>query len=283
MINQMASGALRIELDTTDPTMFRVRLPRTVLLNQLRGLHTERGPNYKGWWTLVLEQPLPSVPNDFPPEKNPPPDKTPAADNQATTASKKLEDEHPAPQKPPGPDYVTLPIKPEPPDNCCMSVWDIYNESLQEYRAELVALRNRLAGERNPIPDALLQELGGDPGGGGVADGMDPGMRAFLELEKKEGKGANGRLGEGGDQCYREYHTHSDHRTRGVRYETTTPALHVGHYIYFDSFPGLEFPCEQLPDDGFAVQTEYVVQGREVEGAEDRVRDTEGEHGWDPA
>ncbi|RUP45332.1 P-loop containing nucleoside triphosphate hydrolase protein [Jimgerdemannia flammicorona] len=87
MINQMASGALRIELDTTDPTMFR---------------------------------PLPSVPNDFPPEKNPPPDKTPAADNQATTASKKLEDEHPAPQKPPGPDYVTLPIKPEPPDNCCM-------------------------------------------------------------------------------------------------------------------------------------------------------------------
>ncbi|CAG8618303.1 12298_t:CDS:2 [Acaulospora colombiana] len=76
-------------------------------------------------------------------------------------------------------DGELIPPKPAFPDNCCMSVFDVYQEDIQEWNKKVNAIRERLLRMNKPLPPIL--EQGNKPDG----DEMDPGMKAFLELEKK--------------------------------------------------------------------------------------------------
>ncbi|GAO46953.1 hypothetical protein SAICODRAFT_18410 [Saitoella complicata NRRL Y-17804] len=85
---------------------------------------------------------------------------------------------------------VSIPNKPEEPDNCCQSgcihcVWDLYREDLQEWqdarRRAVKALRSH--DPPLPTPEFLLDaDIGveDDP-----LEKVSPGMRAFMMLEKR--------------------------------------------------------------------------------------------------
>lgn len=83
---------------------------------------------------------------------------------------------------------------------CVHCVYDLYATSLAEYATALASARSALEAKRVPRaewPGALLQGGRSDQGGEvegvkedmvDVLEGMDPGMRAFLELEGRLGK-----------------------------------------------------------------------------------------------
>ncbi|KAI9893713.1 MAG: hypothetical protein M1814_005929 [Vezdaea aestivalis] len=95
---------------------------------------------------------------------------------------------------------VPVPLRPEEPDNCCMSgcvncVWDIFREDLEEWAAKSAEARNRIA----------TRDLSGgggsmdDDGGGSEAnwtgigiqqgdelfEGIPVGIREFMKTEKR--------------------------------------------------------------------------------------------------
>lgn len=62
------------------------------------------------------------------------------------------------------------------------SVWDLYQEDMEEYREKKQSLRNRLIAAKAVVPPELLPK---HDKGGDATDDFDPGMKAFLEMEKK--------------------------------------------------------------------------------------------------
>jgi len=106
-----------------------------------------------------------------------------------------------------------VPRKPEPPgpEDCCMSgcarcVYDLYAEDLQDYHEDLSEARAKLLNLQPPIVQAewnedLLGKYPDDQGRGradggsfkaqadsdvdAVIAGLDPSMKAFLEMERR--------------------------------------------------------------------------------------------------
>ncbi|KAI8365914.1 oxidoreductase-like protein [Radiomyces spectabilis] len=152
-----------------------------------RQIHTRDSP-YKGWWTLILEtspgtgnaheqrqEQLPAVVDlEEPSRKLPPP-----VPGEETSQSKNIVLLKGEP--------IELPQKPESPENCCMSgcvhcVWDLYQEDMEDYHEKKKALRKRFQDAGEPIP-AILQSRKSVKED--VEEDMDPGMKAFLEMERK--------------------------------------------------------------------------------------------------
>ncbi|CAG8478475.1 10973_t:CDS:2 [Ambispora leptoticha] len=105
-------------------------------------------------------------------------------------------------------DGEIIPPKPTFPDNCCMSGcahWydseaDIYAEEYREWRENTARIRDRLLQEGKPVPMILLQDEDSgrdmsttqsssqqeiDSATSSRDPGLDEGMRAFMELERK--------------------------------------------------------------------------------------------------
>ncbi|KAG9065346.1 hypothetical protein KI688_002671 [Linnemannia hyalina] len=92
-----------------------------------------------------------------------------------------------------------VPVKPSPPgaEDCCMSgcahcIYDIYEEDRQEYKAKLAKVLDEISKAGIPPPPNIKKGKGGGGASTGNAqsandeeDDMDPGMKAFLELERK--------------------------------------------------------------------------------------------------
>ncbi|KAL7753467.1 hypothetical protein RI367_001242 [Sorochytrium milnesiophthora] len=175
----------------------------------------------QGWWTLVLRQatrtvqqqqhqsaiasalasPPPSVTG-----QPPPPPHNPRNDDQGDRILLKT--------------FGKPPVKPSPPDNCCMSgcvhcVWDLYADELVEYgnarlkwyqeRVDTMTrwlstpqtlpsginstqIRNALNNDNARIANLRAERAqlsaGGDPRAAAMMD-MDPTLRAFWELEQR--------------------------------------------------------------------------------------------------
>lgn len=62
------------------------------------------------------------------------------------------------------------------------SVWDIYQEDMEYYKEKKKALRQKLIEANEIIPPELQPKFNA---GGDATDDLDPGMKAFLEMEKK--------------------------------------------------------------------------------------------------
>ncbi|GJJ72179.1 hypothetical protein EMPS_04536 [Entomortierella parvispora] len=89
-----------------------------------------------------------------------------------------------------------IPIKPTPPgaEDCCMSgcahcIYDIYEDDRQEYKRKLAVVlteieKTGLAPPPNLTPSANSKGSGTNSKDDEDRD-MDPGMKAFLELERK--------------------------------------------------------------------------------------------------
>ncbi|KAF9124383.1 hypothetical protein BGW39_008244 [Mortierella sp. 14UC] len=95
-----------------------------------------------------------------------------------------------------------IPVKPSPPgaEDCCMSgcaycIYDLYEEDRQEYKGKLSKVLDEISKAGLPPPPNININAGGQGDGasstGGAQstndedDDMDPGMKAFLELERK--------------------------------------------------------------------------------------------------
>ncbi|KAG0037467.1 hypothetical protein BGZ82_002466 [Podila clonocystis] len=179
-----------------------------------------RVPNYAGWWTSILNEhrppqtmPDPSLLLDADhvfqgaPAKvvdqgkgvntlpgAPSVNTLPTAQSRAASAASTLESSlSRASQQ--GTDYhgFRIPVKPTPPgaEDCCMSgcahcIYDIYEEDRQEYKEALVKVLENIqkAGLPPPPPD-VVPASGAQGGDAKDNDDMDPGMKAFLELERK--------------------------------------------------------------------------------------------------
>ncbi|CAG8547319.1 584_t:CDS:2 [Paraglomus occultum] len=77
-------------------------------------------------------------------------------------------------------DGEIIPEEPKFPDNCCMSVLDIYQEEVEEWKAKINDIRDRLLREGKPLPPILAKQQSDMP-----QDDVDPGLKALMELEKK--------------------------------------------------------------------------------------------------
>ncbi|KAI8970135.1 hypothetical protein BDF20DRAFT_889527 [Mycotypha africana] len=62
------------------------------------------------------------------------------------------------------------------------SVWDMYEEDIEEFQKEREDLRNRFIEAGEPIPEELQKSSNNMNEG---ETDIDPTMRAFLEMEKK--------------------------------------------------------------------------------------------------
>ncbi|KAF9339461.1 hypothetical protein BGZ91_005830 [Linnemannia elongata] len=94
-----------------------------------------------------------------------------------------------------------VPIKPLPPgaEDCCMSgcahcIYDLYEEDRQEYKAKLAKVLDEISKAGLPPPPNISNTKKGKGDGASTGDAqsandedndMDPGMKAFLELERK--------------------------------------------------------------------------------------------------
>jgi hypothetical protein len=61
-------------------------------------------------------------------------------------------------------------------------VWDVYQEDIEEYRVKKKDLRERLMAANVIVPPELQPKFTKD---GDATDDLDPGMKAFLEMEKR--------------------------------------------------------------------------------------------------
>lgn len=107
---------------------------------------------------------------------------------------------------------IKIPLKPSPPgaEDCCMSgcarcVYDLFKEDLEDYQESLSEARSALLAlttppvSREEWDDELLGKMPSSDGSGSVEDhagkadaevdaviaGLDPSMKAFLEMERK--------------------------------------------------------------------------------------------------
>ncbi|KAI1319379.1 hypothetical protein EDD11_004245 [Mortierella claussenii] len=87
-----------------------------------------------------------------------------------------------------------IPVKPTPPgaEDCCMSgcahcIYDMYEEDRQDYKTKLAKVLKDIKKAGLPPPPNIVTSGSGDGGDEdkGADDDMDPGMKAFLELERK--------------------------------------------------------------------------------------------------
>ncbi|KAF9566652.1 hypothetical protein EC968_003600 [Mortierella alpina] len=88
-----------------------------------------------------------------------------------------------------------IPVKPTPPgsEDCCMSgcahcIYDIYEEDRQEYKRKLAIVLQDIEKAGLPPPPNIATKSSTTADGSPATeddDGMDPGMKAFLELERK--------------------------------------------------------------------------------------------------
>lgn len=62
------------------------------------------------------------------------------------------------------------------------SVWDVYQEDIEEYRVKKKDLRERLMAANVIVPPELMPKFTKE---GDATDDLDPGMKAFLEMEKR--------------------------------------------------------------------------------------------------
>ena len=75
---------------------------------------------------------------------------------------------------------------------CAHCIYDIYEEDRQEYKAKLAKVLDEISKAGIPPPPNIKKGKGGGGASTGNAqsandeeDDMDPGMKAFLELERK--------------------------------------------------------------------------------------------------
>ncbi|RIA97810.1 oxidoreductase-like protein [Glomus cerebriforme] len=138
---------------------------------QFRNYKQNKKNKFDGYWDLILEQP-----------------KSESHEQTGDIASLAIGSSISNAQEVYEPIYTIdgeiIPRKPEFPDNCCMSgcahcVLDIYQEELDEWKIKTNNIKNRLLKEGKPLPNILIKssELHSN-------DDIDPGMKAFLELEK---------------------------------------------------------------------------------------------------
>ncbi|KAF9290170.1 hypothetical protein BGZ68_007754 [Mortierella alpina] len=88
-----------------------------------------------------------------------------------------------------------IPVKPTPPgsEDCCMSgcahcIYDIYEEDRQEYKRKLAIVLKDIEKAGLPPPPNIVTKSSTTADGSPAKDDdddMDPGMKAFLELERK--------------------------------------------------------------------------------------------------
>ncbi|CAG8660037.1 6207_t:CDS:2 [Racocetra persica] len=135
---------------------------------------------YNGYWNLQLQQPAPSsyLQNHSYEEHH---------NTDIDIASTAINTNSPEEIQPVMTiDGELIPLKPVFPDNCCMSgcahcVLDIYQDDLKEWKEKTTQIRERLLKEGKPLPPILMQFNNDNT----EEDDIDPGMKAFLELEKK--------------------------------------------------------------------------------------------------
>ncbi|KAG2173812.1 hypothetical protein INT43_005232 [Umbelopsis isabellina] len=173
--------------------MFISRLPRSST-RHVRQYHNQRSPNYAGWWSSMLNQPI-RTPED---PKN-------STELIPTNIEQRVKIAVPFGEEPEtfpevsemelepvsfvevNGERIAIPERPKTPDNCCMSgcvhcVWDIYQEDMEYYREKKKALRKKMIAANEIIPPELQPKFNA---GGDATDDLDPGMKAFLEMEKK--------------------------------------------------------------------------------------------------
>lgn len=74
---------------------------------------------------------------------------------------------------------------------CAHCIYDIYEEDRQEYKAKLAKVLDEISKAGLPPPPNIKKREGDGASTGGAQsandedDDMDPGMKAFLELERK--------------------------------------------------------------------------------------------------
>ncbi|RHZ71192.1 hypothetical protein Glove_261g70 [Diversispora epigaea] len=148
-----------------------------------RSIKSNEDKKYDGYWTLILRQHALSRT-----EQN-------ESQNKSSIASISIDSDN----KEESPtfkeetliytvDRELIPPKPAFPDNCCMSgcsycVLDIYQEEMQEWNKKIKEIKSRLLKEKKPLPTIILEQE--NKSNGNLDNEMDPGMKAFLELEKK--------------------------------------------------------------------------------------------------
>ncbi|KAG1406310.1 hypothetical protein G6F60_003019 [Rhizopus arrhizus] len=138
----------------------------------IRSFHHKRIPSYKGYWSQILEQPTTTSKEDLLIKKPLAiPFETTIEELQPTVKPKEFVYLKGKPKE--------LPQKPEPPTNCCMSVWDIYEDDIEDYAQKKKDLIQQFREAGEQVPEEL-ESLTKDP-----LEEIDPTMKAFLEMEKK--------------------------------------------------------------------------------------------------
>ncbi|KAI9092461.1 oxidoreductase-like protein [Phlyctochytrium arcticum] len=183
---------------------------------QLRDWNNKGGlkDQYTGYWDLILEQPTQTrgVQDDPPLHQKhaiiQPDEVTSSLTFLPGTLSSELEelDEDMAPEILSGLAHTTTDAainaelleitnlesklsKPEVPTACCMSgcvhcVWDLYQEDMEDYIDKRREIRDKRSKLLERLGNTSAFDLMVVPEEVEVADEMDPGMRAFLEMEK---------------------------------------------------------------------------------------------------
>ncbi|GAA5805599.1 hypothetical protein HPULCUR_011119 [Helicostylum pulchrum] len=151
-------------------------------LQFIRSLHYKRVPNYDGWWTQILNR-------SIEPKKSISIEQVPVATSSRVRLAIPFEQipEETVTLVPTTNTTVylngtpiKLPEKPSSPDNCCMSVWDMYGEDMEEYALQKTEIRNRFKEAGVALPKELEKNSQND-----AMEEMDPSMKAFLDMEKK--------------------------------------------------------------------------------------------------
>ncbi|OLL24238.1 UPF0651 protein, mitochondrial [Neolecta irregularis DAH-3] len=86
-------------------------------------------------------------------------------------------------------DGIRIPAKPEPPDNCCMSgcmkcVWVLYQQEVDEWMAAIENAKHQLDALEKPDHPGTLKSRQLLSRQEDTAASIDPGIRAFVTLER---------------------------------------------------------------------------------------------------
>ncbi|KAF9337625.1 hypothetical protein BG006_003798 [Podila minutissima] len=135
-----------------------------------------RVPNYAGWWTSILNE-------HRPPQTMPDPSLMLEADHVFQDAPAKIVTQGKGANMLSGaPPANTLPTT----HGCAHCIYDIYEDDRHEYKEALAkVLKNIQAAGLPPPPPDVVPASGAQGGDTKDDDDMDPGMKAFLELERK--------------------------------------------------------------------------------------------------